>query len=84
MARALTLGQCSLGKTRPQNDLLCVERDVKLYTLTHLVLSVELMICCICTDCLPPLAEALEIAGVVVSCINNIESYCRIDKTTVS
>ena len=23
------------GKTRPQNDLLCVERDVRLYSLTH-------------------------------------------------
>jgi len=23
------------GKTRPRNDLLCVEWDVKLYTLTH-------------------------------------------------
>jgi len=26
-----------LGKTRLQNDLLCVERDVKLFSLTHLL-----------------------------------------------
>jgi len=26
---------CLAEKTHPRNDLLCVERDVKLYSLTH-------------------------------------------------
>ena len=28
------------GKTRPRNDLLCVERDVKLYSLTHSLINI--------------------------------------------
>jgi len=43
--------QCNrlAGKTRSRNELLCVEWDVKLYTLTHLVcLSIERNLCLCC------------------------------------